>query len=191
MASLSSAPALSTDLLAIVVAVVAFVVSGLFLLVLVPERALTREAAPARTGIADEKLRRRARAGSEGARPAAVVATAPPSAGQPATGAGGQSREPGRWPVTSPSSATGSAISLPVDSIVAVHANAHYTYVFDGTAKYFCPLAIGDVKSRLDPARFARVHRSHIINVEHVLRFRRAGDNGLIELRGATPIPSP
>jgi NO-binding membrane sensor protein with MHYT domain len=34
---LSSAPALSSDLLAIVVAVVAFVVSGLFLLVLVPE----------------------------------------------------------------------------------------------------------------------------------------------------------
>jgi len=73
---------------------------------------------------------------------------------------------------------------LPVDSIVAVHANAHYTYVFDGAAKYFCPLAIGDVESRLDPARFARVHRSHIINVEHVLRFKRAGDNGLIELKG-------
>src|SRR5262245_13504187 len=37
-AASSSAPALSTDLLAIVVAVVAFCVSGLFLLVLVPDR---------------------------------------------------------------------------------------------------------------------------------------------------------
>ena len=34
----SSAPALSTDLLAIVVAIVAFVVSGIFLLTLVPDR---------------------------------------------------------------------------------------------------------------------------------------------------------
>ena len=34
----SSAPALSADLLAIIVAVVAFVVSGLFLLILVPDR---------------------------------------------------------------------------------------------------------------------------------------------------------
>ena len=80
---------------------------------------------------------------------------------------------------------------LPVDSIVAIHANAHYTYVFDGTAKYFCPLAIGDIEAQLDPIRFARVHRSHIINVEHIVRLKRAGDNGLIELRGRDPYTVP
>src|SRR5262249_53303107 len=80
---------------------------------------------------------------------------------------------------------------LPVDSIVAVHANAHYTYVFDGTAKYFCPLAIGDVEARLSPPRFARVHRSHIVNIERIVRLKRAGDNGLIELeaRDAYSVP--
>jgi DNA-binding LytR/AlgR family response regulator len=72
---------------------------------------------------------------------------------------------------------------VPIESIVAVHANAHYTYVFDGTSKFFCPLAIGDVEGRLDPTRFARVHRSHIVSIEHVLRLKRAGDNGLIELK--------
>ena len=51
-----------------------------------------------------------------------------------------------------------------VDDVVAVHANAHYTYIFDGTRKLFCPLAIGDVESRLDTSRFVRVHRSHIVN---------------------------
>ena len=64
------------------------------------------------------------------------------------------------------SSATASTQFVPVDDIVAVHANAHYTYVFDGTAKLFCPLAISDVEARLDRSRFVRVHRSHIVNLE-------------------------
>ena len=69
-----------------------------------------------------------------------------------------------------------------IDDIVAVHANAHYTYVFDGTATYFCSLAISDVESRLDSARFIRVHRSHIVNLDHIRSLKRAGDNGQIEL---------
>ena len=73
---------------------------------------------------------------------------------------------------------------VPVDDIVAVHANAHYTYVFDGTAKLFCPLAISDVEARLDRSRFVRVHRSHIVNLSRVVGLKRAGDNGVIELAG-------
>jgi DNA-binding LytR/AlgR family response regulator len=72
-----------------------------------------------------------------------------------------------------------------VDSVVAVHANAHYTYIFDGTAKLFCPLPIGDVEARLDTSRFLRVHRSHIVNIERVVRLKRAGDSGLVELAAA------
>jgi DNA-binding LytR/AlgR family response regulator len=72
-----------------------------------------------------------------------------------------------------------------VDAIVAVHANAHYTYIFDGTAKLFCPLPISDVEARLDTRRFIRVHRSHIVNVDRVIGLKRAGDNGVIELAGA------
>jgi DNA-binding LytR/AlgR family response regulator len=71
-----------------------------------------------------------------------------------------------------------------VDHIAAIHANAHYTYIFDGSAKLFCPLAIGDVESRLDPSRFIRVHRSHIVNLDQVAGLKRAGDNGMVELAG-------
>jgi DNA-binding LytR/AlgR family response regulator len=78
----------------------------------------------------------------------------------------------------------GATYFVPVDDIVAVHANAHYTYVFDGTAKLFCPLAIGDVEARLDSSRFIRVHRSHIVNIDRIVGLKRAGDNGLIELAG-------
>src|SRR6185295_7215027 len=69
-----------------------------------------------------------------------------------------------------------------VDRVFAVHANAHYTYLFDGTSKLFCPLPISDVETRLDTSRFARVHRSHIVNIERVVRLKRAGDSGLVEL---------
>jgi DNA-binding LytR/AlgR family response regulator len=46
----------------------------------------------------------------------------------------------------------------------------------------FCPLAIGDVAARLDGTRFARVHRSHIVNLDRIVGLKRAGDNGLVEL---------
>jgi DNA-binding LytR/AlgR family response regulator len=69
--------------------------------------------------------------------------------------------------------------------VVAIHANAHYTYIFDGTAKLFCPLAIGDVQARLDTSRFVRVHRSHIVNIERVVGLKRAGDSGVLEMAGS------
>ena len=72
-----------------------------------------------------------------------------------------------------------------VENVVAIHANAHYTTIFDGTAKLFCPLPISDVESRLDSSRFVRVHRSHIVNIERVVRVKRAGDSGMVELAAA------
>jgi diguanylate cyclase len=181
-----SAPALSVDLLAIVVAVVAFVVSGLFLLILVPERADDQRAEP----------------GSPEAGAANRIGSSAPfvvgqADGAPAIdGLGSADEEPaepeGHEPARHlPIEHDGVRRALPIESVVAVHANAHYTYVFDGTTKFFCPLAIGDVESRLDPARFARVHRSHIINVEHIVRLKRATDSGLIELNCRDPYTVP
>lgn len=180
-----SAPALSGDLLAIVVAVVAFVVSGLFLLILVPERAdgeragsrSLRTDAPGRFGSAAPLA-----AGEANGAPAID------GHGPPEESAESEGYEPVRH---LPIEHDGVRGVLPIESIVAVHANAHYTYVFDGTTKFFCPLAIGDVESRLDPARFARVHRSHIINVEHIARLKRAADSGLIELKCRDPYTVP
>jgi DNA-binding LytR/AlgR family response regulator len=68
-----------------------------------------------------------------------------------------------------------------VEDVVAIHANAHYTTIFNGQEKLFCPLAIGDVEQRLDN-RFVRVHRSHIVNIARVVGHRRSGDNELIEM---------
>ena len=149
------APVLSTDLLAIVVALVAFLVSGGFLLILLPDRG-TQDAAP----------------------PLAPVKSAEvPDAPSKAEGACDPIFETHIAVVRD-----GGTYYVPIDDIVAVQANAHYTYVFDGTTRHFCPSSIGEIEHRLDPKRFVRVHRSHIVNVDRIATMKRAGDNGVIEL---------
>ena len=170
-----TAPAISADLLAIVVAIVAFIVSGLFLLILVPDRdglALAPAAPP------------------EAAAPDATPRTEAPSAA-PTRMALDEPEPDGPEATWLPVLHDGATIQLPAEAVVAVHANAHYTYVFDGSDRYFCQLAIGDIEQRLDPNRFARVHRSHIIAVDRIVRLKKTGDNGMVELAGRTACTVP
>ena len=178
----SGAPALSTDLLAIVVAIVAFLVSGIFLLALVPDRAQpaavdalavpVQQEAQARPSIHPVKAGNGADLGS--------------GSYAPLGGAGAPPRRPAR-PL--PIERDGATHYVAVDDIVAIHANAHYTHIFDGRDQLFCPLAIGEVESRLDTARFARVHRSHIVNLDRIVALKRAGDSGAVELPDRSTVP--
>src|SRR5262245_51441270 len=187
----SGAPALSTDLLAIVVAIVAFLVSGIFLLALVPDRAGAQPAASLDTTAAPLQPRTR---GNEAhpPEPAGHVARAGNGADlgsgsyAPLGGAGAPPRRPARH---LPIERDGATHYVPVEDIVAIHANAHYTHIFDGRDQLFCPLAIGEVESRLDAARFARVHRSHIVNLNRIVALKRAGDSGAIELPDRSTVP--
>jgi NO-binding membrane sensor protein with MHYT domain len=161
-----TAPALSSDLLAIVVAIVAFLVSAIFLLTLVPDRSSIQDN-PDTWNAGDVSLE------------SAVLGQG--SYG-PLGGAGGPPR---RFARHLPVERDGATHYVAVDTVVAVHANAHYTYIFDGTAKLFCALAISDVEARLDTNQFLRVHRSHIVNIERVRRLKRIGDSGIVELDAA------
>jgi diguanylate cyclase len=179
--SASAAPALSTDLLAIVVAVVAFCVSGIFFLRLLPDSArgepLALVAGPAATQ-ATAKVDAPPAVPSD---PAANV-----ELGRGGYGPLGGAGSPRRFARHLPIERDGQTHFLPVEQVVAIHANAHYTYIFDGNDKLFSPLAIGDVESRLDDRHFVRVHRSHIVNIDRVVGYRRTGDNELVEMAGAT-----
>jgi diguanylate cyclase len=182
-ASVSGAPALSTDLLAIVVAIVAFLLSGLFLLFLVPDRSMSP---PPRVAVAPGP--RDSPRADRSLSMVAVTAAANGAAAELGQGSygplGGAGAPPRRMARQLPVERDGSTRYVLVDDIVAVHANAHYAYIFDGSSKLFCPLAIGEIEARLDNDRFLRVHRSHIVNIERVASLRRAGDNGIIELAG-------
>jgi NO-binding membrane sensor protein with MHYT domain/DNA-binding LytR/AlgR family response regulator len=191
----SGAPVLSSDLLAIVVAIVAFCVSGIFLLVLLPDS--SREAAPAIAAAAGEAAMvplavaaavgmARVETAARGSA-AAVIAVdhETPEFGQgtygPLGGAGGPPR---RFARHLPVERDGGTHFVAVEDVVAIHANAHYTTIFDGNDKLFCPLAIGDVEQRLDRERFVRVHRSHIVNIDRVVGYKRYGDSDMVELAG-------
>ncbi len=173
------APALSPDLLAIVVAVVAFVVSGLFLLVLVPDR--TDRDQTAIPPLVPQNTPVQAEAPPIGAQPVSIAAQQTPP--DPARRSGGHHL---------PVERDRAIYLLPVEEIVAVRANAHYTTVFDGKTAFFCSLPISDVEGRLTDARFVRVHRSHIINLDRVVALKNSGDNCQIELlSGAEPYVVP
>ncbi len=171
----TEAPALSTDLLAIVVAIVAFVVSGIFLLTLVPDRSRAVASGDLDDEPADD-----------------IVPAETQNVGQGTyQPLGGLGSPPRRAAKQLPVEREGATHYVPVDEIVAVHANAHYTYLYDGQAKLFCPLAIGVVESRLDTDRFVRIHRSHIVNIDRITGLKRMGDTGLVDLGTLEPYTVP
>ena len=185
----SGAPVLSGDLLATVVAVVAFLVSGVFLLILVPDRSSggeSRQGAEAdpptdlqRTGVDAWEAMPALSANGQARAPAIETGR---GGYAPLGGAGAPPRRAARH---LPIERDGATHFVAVDEIVAIHANAHYTFIFDGSVKLFCPLPISDVEARLDAARFLRVHRSHIVNIDRIVGLKRAGDNGIVELAGS------
>jgi NO-binding membrane sensor protein with MHYT domain len=182
----SAAPALSTDLLAIVVAVVAFFLSAIFLLFLVPDRA--RERAQALDGEMPlpQGAARFNGNGAASSGPADELGGGETEFGRGTYAPlGGAGAPPPRLARHLPVEHDGGTHFVAVEDVVAVHANAHYTYVFNGTAKLFCPLAIGEVEQRLDKGRFARIHRSHIVNIERVTGYRRNGDSEFVEMAAA------
>ena len=175
------AVALSPDGLAVAVAAIAFAVSGAFLALVTPEPAAADAAAPE----IEPQETREPREEPEPQRPPLSDAEEVARPG-PLGGAGARQRSP--LPALTVERA-GQPLRLAAEAIRCVRANAHYTYVRDSEAEYFCSLSIGEVEAALDPERFMRVHRSHIVNLDHVASVRRAGDNGIVEIAGCGSLP--
>lgn len=79
------------------------------------------------------------------------------------------------------------------DSIAAIRAEGHYSLLYVGEEKLFCPWSITDAQSRLEPLGFIRTHRSYLINPAHVSGFERLKDTGVcffddVESLGKVPV---
>ena len=122
----SGAPILSTDLLAIVVAVVAFCLSGIFLLFLVPDRA-----SPG--GVLE--------LAGAAAMPGSIAGGSCPLTRNSDAGPTRRLAAPAvrrlRIARHLPVEREGATHFIAVDDVVAVHANAHYAYIFDGARQAF------------------------------------------------------
>lgn len=57
-------------------------------------------------------------------------------------------------------------------------------------SRYLLHLSLNRLEGRLDAERFRRIHRTHIVNMEHVVAFRRAGKGRLVaEMRDGHRLP--
>jgi NO-binding membrane sensor protein with MHYT domain len=174
--------AASPQTLAVVVAVLCFVIAAGFLLSLVPDpRRQTLAAAAATVApMAD-------------AAPAAVPVAAlePGAATVPrlmAAPLGGLGQPPRAAPaVRLPIEAADGTHFIDTADVRSVRADAHYTLVHDGTRERMCPWSISEAEAQLDPSLFVRVHRSHIVAIPHVSFVRKEGDGAVIELDGPSP----
>jgi two-component system LytT family response regulator len=56
--------------------------------------------------------------------------------------------------------------------------------------KHVLHLTLNRLETRLDPAQFARIHRTHIVNLDHVAAFKRVGKDRLVaEMGDGTRLP--
>jgi two-component system LytT family response regulator len=62
----------------------------------------------------------------------------------------------------------GRIVPVAVQEIERLEADDDYVAVFARHRRYLVYLGMNEFESRLDPARFLRIHRSHIVNLDHV-----------------------
>jgi hypothetical protein len=177
----ASPPALSRDTLAIIVALIGFSVSGVFLLSLLPDDG---KPVPAEAAVLV---------------PAPAPASAPSYAATAEPHPGAKTKASGDVfidanlpsPQIEPNydniivEKDGKTRNILVGDIRSVRANAHYTFISDGVQEYFCKLPISAVENLLGSQRFMRVHRSFIVALDYVCGVHRQGENGFVDIAGA------
>ena len=166
-----SQPILSPFSLGLITAIVTFIILGGTLLTLVPDRSLIP--------VKSNQTRNRH----------AITDNQWSDTGQPH-----ESKQPetgfhiGKLPVLK----NQKTYFVDIADVLSVSADGHYTTVQTKDNEYhFCSHSLSRVEEELDPQMFLRVHRSHIVNLNHVESFERQHDKGLLFMRGdeASPIP--
>lgn len=77
----------------------------------------------------------------------------------------------------------GKVVLLDLSEVVHFKAEGHYTTVYTESQDYLCNLSLSDLETRLDPACFVRVHRSHMINIRFASAIERIDDQCTITLQ--------
>ena len=64
-------------------------------------------------------------------------------------------------------------LPISVDTVVRFEADGDYVTAFTSRGKHLLHLSLNRLEARLDPTRFSRVHRTHIVNLSSVKTFKR------------------
>jgi two-component system LytT family response regulator len=78
---------------------------------------------------------------------------------------------------------------VPTAEIERLEARGDYVALHAGAKRHLVQIAIADMERMLDPGRFVRVHRSHIVNLDYVVAFTTDPKGSLeVELRSGTKL---
>jgi two-component system, LytTR family, response regulator len=84
----------------------------------------------------------------------------------------------------------GALVPLTVDRVSRFEADGDYVIAYAGAVRHVLHLSLSRLEARLDPRRFTRVHRAHIVNLDQVRAFRRdAAGNLEAELIDGARVP--
>jgi two-component system LytT family response regulator len=83
-----------------------------------------------------------------------------------------------------------SIVPVPVDRVSWLEADGDYVVAHAGGSRHLLHLSLSSLVARLDPRRFAQVHRAHVVNLDHVRAFKRDPRGNLeAELTDGTRVP--
>jgi two-component system, LytTR family, response regulator len=74
----------------------------------------------------------------------------------------------------------GAILPVPVSGIAWFEAAGDYVIAHAGRARHVLDLPLHRLEARLDPGRFVRIHRSRILQLDHVTAFRRLPGGQLV-----------
>lgn len=84
----------------------------------------------------------------------------------------------------------GTLVPIPVERVSWFEADGDYVTAHAGAARHLLHLSLSRLEARLDPRRFVRVHRAHIVNLDQVRAFRRDARGNLeAELLDGARVP--
>ena len=159
-------PMIQDSYLALIVALAAFVVCGLFLLTALPLPSAGLLAAPAGAPIA----------AAFAAPEPHVAVSAPVSVPRAAA----ETHERLRLPYEQ----GGLTFFVDATRITAIQAEGHYTRLYEGQESHFCPWSISRVEEAVAGRNFMRTHRSFLVNLEHARAFQRKHDKVYLVVPG-------
>ena len=81
-------------------------------------------------------------------------------------------------------------VPLAVERVAWFAADGDYVMAHADRARHLLHLSLARLEARLDPAKFLRIHRAHLVNLDHVKTFRRGAPGQLVaELLDGTRLP--
>ena len=84
----------------------------------------------------------------------------------------------------------GALVPIVVQSVSRFEAAGDYVTAYVHSSSHVLHVSLNRLEARLDPSRFVRVHRTHLVNLDHVRAFKRDARGNLeAELNDGTRIP--